>query len=183
MSDKGPVTAVSRLNAATLAWHSSLTRTDTYTVNQNLDGFITNYTVNYVGMKARLPEAEEIAVAVGHTWDENTSTWDTWFYFDSLNQTPTVGYGKEKLTSDYAWLFNNLGIGNSTNDASSSTTCLHYGCTQNLGEAFVDNIYWTSTSTAGSSSRAWRIYYLGRTGDYFITDSYSVRPVITLKFN
>ena len=59
LNDKGPLTIVSSLNNATSNWHSSLTRTDSY---QDYNGDTLKYTVNYNGMKARLTEAQEIAM-------------------------------------------------------------------------------------------------------------------------
>ena len=146
LNDKGPVTAVSGLNTATSNWHSSLVRTDSY---QDYNGDTLKYTVSYNGMKARLPEAQEIANAVGHpTYNQNTSS--SYFYLDSLNQTRIVGYGKDKKISDYAWLFNNLG--NGSQDVTNTGTCLYYRCSETQANSSGDYAYWTSTSVAGSSA-------------------------------
>ena len=100
-------------------------------------------------MKARLPEAGEIAAAVGHpTYNQNTSA--SWFYLDSLNQTRIVGYGKDRKISDYAWLFNNLG--NGSQDVTNTDSCLYYGCSETQAKSSGDYAYWTSTSVAGSSA-------------------------------
>ena len=133
-------------------------------------------------MKARLPEAQEIANAVGHTtWNEDTATSSYWFYLDRKNQTQTVGYGKDKTTSDYAWLFNNLG--NGSQDESNSSTCLYYGCTMAKANTSGDFAYWTSTSLAGSARNAWLVNHFGYLGSNRVTNAGGVRPVITLNSN
>ena len=178
LNDKGPVTIVSQLNTATSAWHSSLTRTDSY---QDYNGDTLKYTVNYNGMKARLPEAVEIAAAVGHpTYNQNTSA--SWFYLDSLNQTRIVGQGTNKKVSNYAWLFNNLG--NGSQDVTNTDSCLYYGCSETQAKSSGDYGYWTSTSLAGHSSLAWRVFYSGSLVHGHVTNAgYGIRPVITLNAN
>ena len=174
LNDKGPVTIVSQLNTATSGWHSSLTRTDSY---QDYNGDTLKYTVSYNGMKARLPEAGEIAVAVGHpTYNQNTSS--SWFYLDSLNQTRIVGYGKDKKISDYAWLFNNLG--NGSQDVTNVDTCLYYGCSETQANSSGDWGYWTSTSVAGSTRSAWDVHFYGFLINLTVSSAYGVRPVISL---
>ena len=177
LNDKGPITAVSQLDIATKSWHPNLTRDDIYRVNNtSYYEIITNYTINYNGMKARLPEAGEIASAVGHpTWNENTSSSIDRFYFDSKTQTQTVGYGYEKTTSDYAWLFNNLA-------EDDTKTCLNYGCTISKANSSGDRAYWTSTFVISKSSGyAWGIRYSGNLNSSTVIDSnYGIRPVITL---
>ena len=154
-----------------------MVRTDSYTHTFNNGTEDKTYTVNYNGMKARLPEAQEIANAVGHTtWNEDTAT--SYFYLDSKNQTQTVGYGKTQTTSSYAWLFNNLNWGSNSNDVSNSNTCLYYGCTQNLVKA--SGGYWTSTSVAGSTGDAWSVRCIGTLNYSTVASSYGVRPVISL---
>ncbi|MBQ8235003.1 MAG: hypothetical protein IJZ36_05430 [Bacilli bacterium] len=130
------------MNTAISAWHSSLTRTDSY---QDYNGDTLKYTVSYNGMKARLLEAQEIANAVGHqTYNQNTST--SWFYLDSLNTTRIVGQGTNKKASSYAWLYNNLG--NGSQDVTNVDTCLYYGCTETQANSSGDLAYWTSASVA-----------------------------------
>ena len=177
LNDKGPLTVVSQLNTATSTWHSSLTRTDSY---QDYNGDTLKYTVSYNEMKARLPEAKEIASAVGHpTYNQNTSS--SWFYLDSLNQTSIVGYGKDKKISDYAWLYNNLG--NGSQDVTNVDTCLYYGCSETQAKSSGDYAYWTSTSLAGSSRDAWIVLCRGRLPHSRVTNSFGVRPVISLNPN
>ena len=137
------------------------------------------YTVNYNGMKARLPEASEIVNAVGiNTWNEDS------FYFDSKSRTGTVGYDKEVKTSIYDWLFNNLNIGSNATDASDNKTCLYYGCTKNLGKISGDEGYWTSTAASVDGVSTWSIHLYGRLGFSGTDDTRNgIRPVITLNFN
>ena len=128
-------------------------------------------------MKARLPEAQEIASAVGHpTYNQNTSS--SYFYLDSLNQTSIVGYGKNQKISDYAWLFNNLGNGNQ--DVANENTCLYYGCTETQANSSGDNASWTSTSVAGSPHSAWDVGFRGYLTGHSVVGAYGVRPVISL---
>ena len=185
-NSQGPTVAVEALNNAIKdKWSANLVRTDSYSHTFNNGTENKTYTVSYSGMKARLPEAGEIAAAVGYdTWNEDTATSDTYFFFDGKSTTRTVGYGKDVTTSDYAWLFNNLNDGSNSTNASNSSTCLYYGCTQNLGKTSGDYGYWTSTAVAGSSNDAWLVYYYGHLNYSRVafTDR-GVRPVITLNSN
>ena len=179
-NSQGPTVAKEALNnAINDTWSTSLVRSDSYSHTFNNGTEDKSYTVSYNGMKARLPEAQEIADAVGNT------TWNEYYlYFDSKSWDQTVGYEYEKKISDYAWLFNNLSSSYTNNDASDNKTCLYNGCTQNLGKKTGDHAYWTSTSVAGQSSPAWRVSYLGRLDYDIVTNpSDGVRPVITLNSN
>ena len=185
-NSQGPTVAVEALNNAIKdTWSANLIRTDSYSHTFNNGTENKTYEVSYSGMKARLPEAQEIVNAVGHdTWNEDTATISSKFYFDSKNQTLTVGYGKEKTISDYAWLFNNLNYGSNSNNSSDEKTCLYYGCSQNFGDISGDRGYWTSTAVCGSSLEAWRV---NRAGNFTYTTVsnvyYGVRPVISLNPN
>ncbi|MBQ8234552.1 MAG: hypothetical protein IJZ36_03100, partial [Bacilli bacterium] len=178
---EGPTVAKEALNNAIKdKWSANLVRTDSYSHTFNNGTENKTYTVSYNGMKARLPEAGEIANSVGNTtWNEDTAASSKYFYFDSKNRNQTVGYGKKQTTSSYAWLFNNLGGGASTN-ASSASTCLYYGCTMAKANSSGEYAYWTSTSSAGSSSMVWRVGFVGTldSGDVAVTNG--VRPVISL---
>ena len=178
-NSQGPTVAVEALNnAINDTWSASLVRSDSYSHTYDNGTESKTYTVNYSGMKARLPEAGEIADAVGHTtFKEDTSS--SYFYFDSKSSSQTVGYGKDKTTSDYDWLYNNLG-GTST-DASDDSTCLYYGCTMAQAKSSGDIGYWTSTAVAGYSGNAWRVNYDGYLSDRNVTAAdRGVRPVITI---
>ena len=179
-SSQGPTVAVEALNNAIKdKWSANLVRTDSYSHTYNDGSSNITYTVSYNGMKARLPEAGEIAAAVGHpTYNQNTSS--SYFYFDSKSIKRTVGYDKDVKTSSYAWLFNNLSGSYTNNDASDSNTCLYYGCTQNLGKKTRDNAYWTSTSAAGNTSSAWFVSYGGYLNHSSGMNAHGIRPVITL---
>ncbi|MBQ8234588.1 MAG: hypothetical protein IJZ36_03290, partial [Bacilli bacterium] len=172
-------------NAIKDKWSNTLVRTDSYSHTFNNGTENKTYTVSYNGMKARLPEAQEIANAVEHTtWNEDTATSSNYFYFDSKSITRTVGNDKTQPTSSYAWLFNNSSGRYTNNDASDSKTCLYYGCTQNLGKTSGDYGYWISTSVAGHSSRAWLVLYDGSLNYSRVTNTYyGIRPVITLNSN
>ncbi|MBQ8234300.1 MAG: hypothetical protein IJZ36_01790, partial [Bacilli bacterium] len=182
-TSSGPTVAVEALNNAIKdKWSANLLRTDSYTHTFNNGTEDKTYTVSYNGMKVRLPEAQEIANAIGHeTYDERTS--NSWFYLDSKNETQTVGYGKTQTTSSYAWLFNNLSSSYTNNDASDGNTCLYYGCTQNLGKTSGDKTYWTSTSLAGSARNALHVNYNGSLNYGSVSNTRGVRPVITLNSN
>ena len=181
-NSQGPTVAVEALNNAIKdKWSANLVRTDSYTHTFNNRTENKTYTVSYNGMKARLPEVQEIANAVGHdTWNEDTATTSNYFYFDSKNTTRIVGYDKDVKTSSYAWLFNNLNYNSNANDASDNKTCLYYGCTQNLGKISVDYAYWTSTSVADNARYAWYTRYDGSLYFSSATYTYGIRPVITL---
>ena len=126
--------------------------------------------VNDSGWKVTpdLIEASEVADIVGKTGFTNTSSW---FYLDSKNTTRT---NLAQGTSNYAWLFDNLGW--------SDWGCTDYGC--NVNNATGDNIsaaYWTKTTygNAGDGSLVWFVYGNGRLRRYHAdgTDN-GVRPVI-----
>ena len=181
-NSQGPTVAVEALNNAIKdKWSANLLRTDSYSNTFNNGTEIKTYTVSYNGMKARLPEDQEIANAVGHpTWNKSIATMSNYFYFDSKSSTQTVGYGKTQTTSSYAWLFNNLSGNYTNNEASDSSTCLYYGCTQNLGKTSGDDGYWTSLSGVGTTRDAWYVRYYGYLNTSFVTTAHGVRPVITL---
>ena len=183
-NSQGPTIAKAALNNAIKdKWSSELLRTDSYSHTFNNGTENKTYEVSYNGMKARLPEAGEIADAVGHpTWNEDTAI--SGFYLDSKSTGRTVGYGKGKATSDYDWLFNNLSWGSSSNDDSDSLTCLYYGCTQNLGKTLGDHGYWSSVSISGLSSQSWQVSASGYLGGYLVANTnVGIRPVISLNPN
>ena len=181
----GPTVAKEALNNAIKdKWSDVLLRTDSFTHTFNNGEEDITYTVNYTGMKARLPYAQEIANAVGHeTWDEDTALYTQYFYFDSKNTIRIVGYDKNIKTSSQAWLFDNLNRGSNATDEQDSNTCLYYGCNKNLGKINGDSGYWTSISVAGNfyPNRAWYVRCNGdmRSSDVNDTDT-GIRPVVTL---
>ena len=118
-------------------------------------------------LNARLITADEIAKITNNTsFNGETSTSDSWFYFDSNNQTQTA---TTQGASKYAWLFDY------TND------CTNHGC--NIAESS-NYGYWTSTPVVGSSSFAWLVTRddtLYRNNVFDTTCG--VRPVITVSKN
>ena len=118
-------------------------------------------------LNARLITADEIAKITNNTsFNGETSTSDSWFYFDSNNQTQTA---KTQGASKYAWLFDY------TND------CTKYGC--NIADSNNDG-YWTSTPVSSSDSFVWRVT---RNGYLYNSTAkslgYGIRPVITISKN
>ena len=114
--------------------------------------------------------AREVAEIVGYSGFNPIN--NAWFYLDSKNQTRT---NTSAGTSNYAWLFDNLGW----ND--SDGTCVNYGC--NYSDTTNSLGYWTKTpyGNAGAGSNVW---YVNRHGNLFsslasITVN-GVRPVITI---
>ncbi|MBQ8234912.1 MAG: type II secretion system protein [Bacilli bacterium] len=183
-NSKGPITALNALyNAVKDKWNNALLRTDSFTHTFNNGEEDITYTVNYNGMKARLPKASEIAEAVGYEgFNDSTTTFEKRFYFDSKVNEQTVGYGKEKTVSDYAWLFNNLGYG--LTDSSNTETCLYYGCEVDRGDTTVgDWYYWTSIALSGNSYSIWGGSFRGELFAPNCSMKSGVRPVITLNFN
>ena len=115
-------------------------------------------------------EASEVADIVGYNGFTNTSGW---FYLDSKNQTRT---NTREGTSNYAWLFDNLGL--------SDWGCTDYGC--NVNNASGSNIsagYWTKTpyGEVGTASYVWSVNRHGylRRHTASNTDD-GLRPVITV---
>ena len=182
-NSQGPTVVKEALNNAIKdKWNNVLLRTDSYTHTFNNGTENNTYTVSYNGMKARLPYAQEIANTVGYdTWNEDITTVSDAFYFDSKSDTRTVGYDNDVKTSSYAWLFNNLNWGSDSTDSSNNSTCLYYGCVQNLGKTRGDYGYWTSTAIAEYSDRSWAIDCSGFLDRYPVLNYISgIRPVITL---
>ena len=119
-------------------------------------------------------EASEVADIVGYNGFTNTNAW---FYLDSKNQNEV---NNTQGTSNYAWVFDNLGW--------SDWGCTDYGC--NVNNATGNNIssgYWTKTTygNAGSDSRVWRVANNGCLDFYGYASytNYGVRPVITISKN
>ncbi len=116
-------------------------------------------------LNARLITANEVAKITGNTsFNGETSTSDSWFYFDSNNQTQTA---TTQGASRYAWLFDY------TND------CISKGCniedSSNYG-------YWTNSVVAGSSSFVWGVNRGGflSVNNASAMDNRGIRPVITV---
>ena len=120
-------------------------------------------------LNPRLITAYEVAEITGKTGFTNTSAH---FYLDSKNQNRT---NTSQGTSNYAWLFDNLGWNDQYGD------CTNYGC--NYSNTTNSAVYWTSTpySTAGAGSIVWRVDRYGYLDHHIAcSTSYGVRPVITI---
>ena len=115
-------------------------------------------------------EASEVAEIVGYSGFTSTNSW---FYLDSKNKTRT---NNMQGTSNYAWLFDNLGW--------SDFGCTDYGC--NVNNATGDNIsgaYWTKTKygEAGAGSNVRNVNRNGTLNNTYANNSgYGVRPVIEI---
>ena len=183
-STKGPIVVLSTLsNRIKGTWSKLLTRKDSYTHSFSTESNNVTYNVDYSGLPARIPYANEIAAAVGKTpWDEKEAPSGAYFYFDSKTTSRTVGYDKTIKKSNYAWLFNNLGSTSSTS-ASSNRTCLYYGCTMAKANGG-DQGYWLSTAVYGRSAYAWHVFNNGHMGSLsVVSTNIGVRPVITLNLD
>ena len=121
-----------------------------------------------------LIEAGEVADMVGYSGFNPVN--NAWFYLDSKNQTRT---NTSEGTSNYAWLFDNLGW--------SDWGCTDYGC--NVNNATGDNIsvaYWTKTTygEVETGSNVWSVNRRGHLHSSYANDmSFGVRPVITISKN
>ncbi len=112
----------------------------------------------------RLITANEVAKITGNdTFDQDVSTYDKWFYFDSNSQTKVA---TTKGASHYAWLYDY------------TLDCTSFGC--NIASSSTGG-YWTSTPIV-NSNRAWRIDRDGRLcwGDVNNNNGRGIRPVITI---
>ena len=170
----GPIEVLNDLKTATSSWNGTITP-ENYSVTQTGGG---NYTIGYQteGYKARLITAQEIAKITGADtkkgllFDENTTSFDKWFYFDSLSSSASSTCKSENTSGcQYGWLYDRT-----------RTNCKDYGCYNNADATTYG--YWTGTSALGSSDRAWRV---GGNGglDFSIVDIsgyYGARPVITV---
>ena len=173
----GPITVLNDLKTATTSWNGTITP-ENYSVAQTGYG---NYTIAYQteGYKARLITAQEVAKITGADtkegllFDESTTSYDKWFYFDSLSSsvssTCTSG---DTSGCQYGWLYDRT-----------STSCKDWGCYNNADAGMTGWGYWTGTSAPGDSNYAWLV------GDYgaldfdslsTIGDSSGGRPVITV---
>lgn len=134
----------------------------------------TDNTTSYIGKRARLITAQEIAIITGAnattspgiSWDEqNTSS--SWFYLDSKNQSTA---SNTLNPSDFYWLYENI------------KDCEQYGCVnQNQNITSGNYGYWTSSPNANNYGSAWTMYYDGRLNARSVNENYfGIRPVITI---
>ena len=165
---KGPKEVLDQLKNDTDGWKGTKTPSN-YTMDQTGQTSNAKYTIDYSSYKARLITANEIAQITGNTtWDEKTA--NNYYYLDSKTKTAsdTCKYGNTSGCS-YGWLYDRT-----------NTSCIDRGCLNNSDKGTFG--YWTASSRAGTSDDAWRVYYYARVYHYDVgtTDSYGVRPVITI---
>ena len=149
---------------AGVAWNSTGRNSEMKEVSTAL----TNDTQSWnSSLNARLITANEIAKITGNTsFNGESSTSGSWFYFDSNDQTRTA---TTQGASKYSWLYDY------------TYKCTSYGC--NIADSS-NYGYWTSCVYADNSSKAWRVNWdgnliyisVGNTGD-------GIRPVVTISKN
>jgi type IV pilus assembly protein PilA len=157
----GPTNVLTKLQSDTSSWAGVPTRTDSYSVSNGT----ATYTINYSTYKARLITAAELAtITVNSSFVEATTSYMSWSYLDSNNQTQTA---TTTGASNYKWLFNY------------TNGCTSCGC--NIEDASTYG-YWTSTAASGDVSSAWIVFWSGILGanDVDISVGYGLRPVITI---
>ena len=172
----GPITVLNDLKTATSSWNGTITP-ENYSVAQTGAG---NYTIAYQteGYKARLITAQEVAKITGADtkegllFDESTTSYSKWFYFDSLSSSASSTCKSGDTSGcQYGWLYDRT-----------KTDCTVYGCYNNADAGMTGYGYWTGTSAFGNSRNAWRVNgsgYLNYSYVNYGTD-YGVRPVITV---
>ena len=172
----GPITVLNDLKTATFLWNGTITP-ENYRVAQTGYG---NYTIPYQteGYKARLITAQEIAKITGADtkegllFDENTTSYSKWFYFDSLSSSASSTCTSGDTSGcQYGWLYDRT-----------STECKDYGCYNNADAGMTGWGYWTGTSALGGSSGAWYVNDDGALSGGHVSVSFNcgARPVITV---
>ena len=153
------------LKKDTDGWAGVKERNDKYEVNGS-------YTVDYTGYRARLITAEEVAKISGNTSFDITSTKDR-FYFGT---NTSDDYSKRE---DYKWLFPTMGGCFALCDNPDSET---YNENEGVARSIIFG-YWTASSLAGSSDKAWLVYNKGELYSSHVKNDarYGVRPVIKVK--
>ena len=114
-------------------------------------------------LNPRLIEANEIAKITGHPTFDASKTGQSWFYFDSNNQTQKANPSNK---SKYAWLFDY------------TDECTSFGCNKADSSTWG---YWTSTPNKDDSISAWRVNSDGSLDYSNVTNTVNgIRPVITI---
>jgi len=197
-NNKGPITALKRLETETSSWHNDLKVNFKYDTSQAVSNYgllsCTNGACKIgdnpitTNLKARLITGEELAditVAVGagvntiaYNWNITSSNVDEWYFFSRSNyQIGTIDLMPtgETSSTELGWL-----VHNTTASSYSGATNNSYG--PNNGG------YWTLTPVSNDSSYAWSVGgsqyepYNGNVGAFYVAnpDSYGLRPVITI---
>ena len=167
----GPSEVLAQLKSDTDEWKGTITPSN-YTMDQTGQTSNAKYTIDYSSYRARLITAQEIATITGNTsWDEKVEVNSNGYYFDSKTTTASDTCKKGNTTGClYGWLCDRT-----------NKSCTTYGCLNNSDQK--TSGYWTASSRAASSDRAWSVgyvVYVG-TGNVDYDDTYfGVRPVITV---
>ena len=166
----GPSEVLTQLNDDTKSWVGTETPSN-YTMDQTGQPSNAKYTIDYSDYKARLITANEIAQITGNTtWDEKIAANIGRYYFDSKTTSASTTCKSGNTTGcKYGWLYDRTHKG-----------CTTYGCLNNSDVTTFG--YWTASSRAGSSNRAWDVNYDGYVSDNVVSHSSAcgVRPVITV---
>ena len=167
---KGPKELLDKLKSDTSSWKGTITPSN-YTMDQTGETSNAKYTIDYSGYKARLITAKEIAKITGNTsWNEKVAANSSWYYFDTNTTTASDTCKKENTSGcSYGWLYDRT-----------STSCTYRGCLNNSDQETYG--YWTASSCAFYSDRAWFVYFDSSVGSGGVKFSnvYGVRPVITV---
>ena len=151
---------------STVAWNSTGSNSEMKEVATALSNDTKDWNSS---IKPRIIRADEVSKITNNTnFDVAASTYKQWFYLDSNSQMQTAS---SQGTSKYSWLYDY------------TNNCTMYGCRISDSKTYG---YWTSTSTFGGVSHAWRIFNQGNLNVGNITDSGSngyagLRPVITIQ--
>ena len=165
----GPITVLTKLKESTNSW-VGIEIPNNYTVTQTGSG---NYTIPYKdeNYKARLITADEVAKITGNVlFNENTTKYYNYFYFDTNTQTASSTCTEGNTTGcQYGWLYDRT-----------STLCITYGCLNNADSAMSGWGYWTSTSAFGITNYVWEVNHVGDLLKYNVNrnNGYGIRPVI-----
>ena len=195
-NDKGPVTALKKLETQTSSWNDALKVNYVYDTRTAVSNYGVLTCVNGVcdingtqitsNLKARMITGEEIAaltVAAGaeentpaYNWSLRSSNETDWFFFSrdeyklGTNELLPSGQTSPKTLK---WL-----VANTKSNSHSGAT----------GSGNTSDGYWTLSPVSGDVTHAWSIGasnyepYNGNLGAYYVNDysSYSLRPVITV---
>ena len=168
ISASGPKEVLEQLKTDTKSWHGTITQAN-YNIDQTDQISNAKYIVDYNGYKARLITAQEVAqITENKSWNEKTA--DSLFYLDTNKRDESSTCKIENTTRCmYGWLYDRT-----------HTDCTTYGCKNNSDLTTYG--YWTISSRADYSDRAWRVDCYARLSSDHVDypRTYGVRPVITV---
>ena len=145
----GPLTILYQLKNLTDNWKGTITPSNYTYKFKNKKGNDVTYTIPYEddGYHARLITTNEIARLVGKTdFNSYTATKNDWFYFDGTNETWQTRVADATHMSNYWWLCNG------------TSSCLQYGCRDEISDYLGITTSWTSDSTSGTNNQAWGLH-------------------------